>query len=89
MAKILGIGITTWRKIEQGIMPPRLSTAVVYNAADAFGVPTSHLFSDIQEQKTESAIQILLCELSRGEESMQDGAAVSWNDANKLFSKTP
>ena len=45
MAQILGISITTWRKIEQGIMPPRLSSLVIYRAADAFGIPTSTLFS--------------------------------------------
>ena len=45
MAQTLGISITTWRKIEQGIMPPRLSSLVVYRAADAFGIPTSTLFS--------------------------------------------
>ena len=45
MAQILGISITTWRKMEQGIMPPRLSSLVVYRAADAFGIPTSTLFS--------------------------------------------
>ena len=45
MAQILGISITTWRKMEQGIMPPRLSTLVVYRAADAFGIPAIKLFS--------------------------------------------
>ena len=45
MAQILGISITTWRKMEQGIMPPRLSSLVVYRAADAFRIPTSTLFS--------------------------------------------
>lgn len=45
MAQTLGISITTWRKMEQGIMPPRLSSLVVYRAADAFGIPTSTLFS--------------------------------------------
>ena len=44
MAQILGISITTWRKMEQGIMPPRLSTLVVYHAADAFGVDAARLF---------------------------------------------
>ena len=45
MAQILGISITTWRKMEQGIMPPRLSSLVVYRAADAFGIPAIKLFS--------------------------------------------
>lgn len=46
MAHILGIGIHSWRMIERGIMPPRLSTEVVYNAADAFGIPAARLFSE-------------------------------------------
>ena len=46
MAQTLGIGITTWRQIEQGIMPPRLSSLVVYRAADAFGIPAVRLFSE-------------------------------------------
>ena len=46
MAQILGIGIHSWRMIERGIMPPRLSTEVVYNAADAFGIPAARLFSE-------------------------------------------
>ena len=45
MAQTLGISITTWRKMEQGIMPPRLSSLVVYRAADAFGIPAIKLFS--------------------------------------------
>ena len=45
MAQTLGISITTWRKIKQGIMPPRLSSLVVYRAADAFGIPAIKLFS--------------------------------------------
>ena len=45
MAQILGISITTWRKMEQGIMSPQLSSLLVYRAADAFGIPTSTLFS--------------------------------------------
>lgn len=46
MAQTLGIGIHSWRMIERGIMPPRLSTEVVYNAADAFGIPAARLFSE-------------------------------------------
>jgi transcriptional regulator with XRE-family HTH domain len=47
MAKILGIGITSWRSIERGVMPPKLSAAVVYRAADAFGIPAARLFSEM------------------------------------------
>ena len=89
MAQILGISITTWRKIEQGIMPPRLSTLVVYRAADAFGIPSFYLFLDSHEFERMQAKQILLLELSRGEKSLQDGAAVTLEDAVMQFSKTP
>lgn len=47
MANILGIGITSWRSIERGVMPPKLSAAVVYRAADAFGIPAARLFSEM------------------------------------------
>ena len=47
MAKILGIGIASWCMIERGIMPPKLSAAVVYRAADAFGIPAARLFSEM------------------------------------------
>ena len=89
MAQILGISITTWRKIEQGIMPPRLSSLVVYRAADAFGIPLFYLFLDSHEFERMQAKQILLRELSRGEKSLQDGAAVTLEDAVMQFSKTP
>lgn len=47
MANILGIGITSWRSIERGVMPPKLSALVVYRAADAFGIPAARLFSEM------------------------------------------
>ncbi|MBR5219769.1 MAG: helix-turn-helix transcriptional regulator [Clostridia bacterium] len=89
MAQTLGISITTWRKIEQGMMPPRLSSLVVYRATDAFGIPSFYLFLDSHEFERMQAKQILLRELSRGEKSLQDGAAVILEDAVMQFSKTP
>ena len=48
MAQILGISISSWRKIERGAMPPRLSAEVVYRAADAFGLDAAALFALIE-----------------------------------------
>ena len=45
MAHILGIGVHSWRMIERGEMPPRLSARVVLTASDAFGIPTTKLFT--------------------------------------------
>ena len=41
MAKILSIGIKSLNKIEQGIIPPRLSVEVLFRIRDYFGVPLS------------------------------------------------
>lgn len=41
MAKILGIGIKTLSKIEQGILPPRLSVEVLFRIRDYFGISLS------------------------------------------------
>lgn len=45
MAKILGIGITTLNKIEQGVLPPRLSVEMLFRIRDYFGVSLSLLVS--------------------------------------------
>lgn len=45
MAKILGIGIITLNKIEQGFLPPRLSVEILFRIRDYFGVPLSLLVS--------------------------------------------
>lgn len=37
MAKILGIGITTLNKIEQGVLPPRLSAEILFRIREYFG----------------------------------------------------
>ena len=60
---------------------------VVYRAADAFGVDASRLFSDMAEHETKSAEQILFRELSRGEESLREGTAVTLEDAGKRLSE--
>lgn len=52
MAQTLGIGIASWRMIERGEMPPRLSAKVVYRAAEAFGVVAAALFEDHEKQKS-------------------------------------
>lgn len=41
MAKILGVGIKTLSKIEQGLLPPRLSVEVLFRIRDYFGIPLS------------------------------------------------
>ena len=38
MAKVLGIGIGSWNKIERGELPERLSVTVVLNASKYFNV---------------------------------------------------
>ena len=47
MAELLGIGITSWRMIERGIMPPRLSSAVVCRVNEVFGIPAEKLFCSV------------------------------------------
>ena len=46
MAELLGIGITSWRMIERGIMPPRLSCEIIMRAEELFGIPAAHLLSE-------------------------------------------
>lgn len=43
MAEILGIGVKTLTKIEQGILPPRLSVKVLFKIQQCFGIPVSVL----------------------------------------------
>ncbi|MBQ7037463.1 MAG: hypothetical protein IJN74_08285 [Clostridia bacterium] len=38
MAKILGIGIKTLNKMEQGVLPARLSVEVLFRIKERFGV---------------------------------------------------
>ena len=61
MAEMLGIGIASWRMIEHGEMPPRLSSSVVNRAADAFGVNAAELFSEMEHDSVRYAKQIISC----------------------------
>ena len=45
MAKILGIGIKTLNKIEQGILPPKTSVEILFKIHNHFGIPLSFLIS--------------------------------------------
>ena len=47
MAKITGIGVGSLRKLEAGILPPRLSCDFVFSAADYFQIPAHVLFCPI------------------------------------------
>lgn len=39
MVKILGIGINSLNKLEQGILPPRLSVKILFRIRNYFGIP--------------------------------------------------
>lgn len=41
MCEILGIGVSSLNKIEQGILPPRLNVEVLFRIQSYFGVPAS------------------------------------------------
>ena len=85
MAQILGISISSWRKIERGAMPPRLSAEVVYRAADAFEIAVAALFGDMEHEDMNSSKQMLLLELLRGEQSLSDGKAVPVGDGLRIL----
>ncbi len=44
MAAIMGIGISSLRKLESGCLPPRLRLDAVFALADAFSLPPDALF---------------------------------------------
>lgn len=44
MARILGIGIGSYNKIEQGELPERLNVDVIFNITDYFKIPPAFLF---------------------------------------------
>ena len=44
MAQILGIGLGSYNKIEQGIFPKRLATDVIFNITKYFKIPPVTLF---------------------------------------------
>ena len=45
MAQLLGIGVGTLRKIEQGIIPPRLGIDIAFRVSKHFGISPAALFS--------------------------------------------
>ncbi len=47
MAQILGIGIGSYNKLEQGILPERLSVDVIFNITDYFKIPPANLFQKL------------------------------------------
>ena len=47
MAQILGIGIGSYNKLEQGIFPERLAVDVIFNISDYFKIPPAHLFEKL------------------------------------------
>ena len=44
MAQILGIGMGSYNKIEQGIFPKRLTTDAIFNITKYFKIPPACLF---------------------------------------------
>ena len=44
MAKILGIGVAGLAKIEQGIIPPRASTNIIFKLSQYFKIKPHELF---------------------------------------------
>lgn len=44
MAQVMRIGVKSLRKIESGVIPPRLSCEVLCYLQNAFGVPRETLF---------------------------------------------
>ena len=44
MAGRLGIGVRTLSMIEKGILPPRLSCAIIFRIQDQFGIHPKDLF---------------------------------------------
>lgn len=47
MAQILGIGIGSYNKIEQGELPERLNVDVIFNITEYFKIPPARLFQKL------------------------------------------
>lgn len=45
MAELLGIGVASLNKIENGQMPERLGVEIVFRIHDLFGIPPKNQFS--------------------------------------------
>lgn len=50
MAEILGIGVKSLEKLENEILPPRLSAEIVFNIYDKFGVLPKDQFIPLYEE---------------------------------------
>ena len=48
MSSLLGIGIKTLNKIEEGILPARLSAGVIIKVSITFEISPSQLFSEME-----------------------------------------
>ena len=46
MTKIMGIGIKSFNKIENGEIPPKMKADVLFNIEEYFGITPVKLFSD-------------------------------------------
>lgn len=61
MAQLLGIGVGTLNKLEQGKMPPKMSVMVLHNIRTQFSVSLDDLFGkrldDLQENKNPPCIE--------------------------------
>ncbi|MBE6999750.1 MAG: helix-turn-helix domain-containing protein [Clostridia bacterium] len=52
MAKLLGIGVTTLQKLEQGILPPRLGVDIFFHIQRNFGIaPVTILTRRLEEEE--------------------------------------
>ena len=47
MAHMLGIGVSTLSKIENGVLPPRLSCSVLFRIQRHFGIHPKDMFTPI------------------------------------------
>lgn len=45
MAKMLGVGLWSINKIEQGEIPPRLDVSIIFAISRQFSIPPAELFS--------------------------------------------
>ena len=51
MAKIMGIGVGSLTKLENGILPPRADANCLLNLHKYFGIPISELFQSHSEEQ--------------------------------------
>jgi transcriptional regulator with XRE-family HTH domain len=51
MAHILGIGIGSLNKLEQGILPPTLGCNILFHILNAFALYPHEMFSPLEQKK--------------------------------------